>query len=81
MAQIVLALEYSSKRAREGDDLIDALPYIDVVTPEMKKKVDSLIEEEMRRSSKKPAEFMKEMPPMPTVRFEGHPVLANEYQR
>lgn len=33
---------------RRHEDLIDALPYVDAMTPEEKQKVDRLIQEEVR---------------------------------
>jgi len=48
---------------------------------DVKKQVDSLIEEEMRRSSRKPADYLADFPPLPGPRFEGHPLLAAEYER
>ena len=33
---------------RKGQDLIDALPYVDRLTPEEKQRVDRLIQEEVR---------------------------------
>lgn len=33
---------------RKGQDLIDALPYVDRLTPEEKQQVDKLIQEEVR---------------------------------
>jgi Breast carcinoma amplified sequence 2 (BCAS2) len=81
-----LALEYHGKAQatghwRRGQELIDALAYIDPLTPDAKAVVDALIEEEMRRSSKRQADYLKELPPLPPARFEGHPALAAEYER
>ena len=39
---------------RKGQDLIDALPYVDALTPEEKQAVDKLIEEEVGTFSKPP---------------------------
>jgi pre-mRNA-splicing factor SPF27 len=81
----VLAIETAaygqSSGWRKGEDLIDALPYIDTLPPELKQQVDALIEEELKKSTKKPADYLREMPPMPTTAFEGHPMLANEFER
>ena len=66
---------------RRNEDLIDALPYFDTLAPEAKKQVDTLIEEELRRSTKKPADYLREMPAVPSNVFEGHPLLAAEYER
>lgn len=54
-----------------GLPIIDALPYIDneYGDPRVKAVVDSLVEEEMRRSSKKPADFLRDLPPMPKFDF------------
>ena len=53
-------------------EVIDALPYIDddYGNPLIKAEVDRLVEEEMRRSSKKPADFLKDLPPLPKFDFE-----------
>ncbi|KAL2609761.1 hypothetical protein R1flu_028334 [Riccia fluitans] len=65
------------------DDLVDALPYIDhdYANPQMKAEVDKLIEEEMRNSTKRPADFLAELPPAPKLDFENCPMLAKEYER
>lgn len=51
---------------------IDALPYIDdeYGDPKVKADVDRLIEEEMRRSSKKPSDYLKDLPPVAKFNFE-----------
>lgn len=64
-------------------EIVDALPYIDedYGDPKVKEEVDRLIEEEMRRSTKKPADFLKDLPPLPKFSFENHPMIAKEYER
>lgn len=66
-----------------GAEVIDALPYIDddYGDPKVKAEVDHLVEEEMRRSSKKPSDFLKDLPPVPKFDFKDHPMLAREYER
>ncbi|KAL3512199.1 hypothetical protein ACH5RR_024916 [Cinchona calisaya] len=43
--------------------------------PKVKAEVDRLVDEEMRRSSKKPSNFFKDLPPLPELNFEDHPML------
>lgn len=66
---------------RKGQDLIDALPYVDRLTPEEKQRVDKLIQEEMRNSPQRPAAYLKDLPPAYELKLEGHPVLQAELQR
>lgn len=81
-----LTLEYHGKATaqghwRKGQELIDALAYIDPLTPDVKNQVDKLIEEEMRRSTLRPQDYLNKLPPMPPAKFEGHPMLQKEYER
>ncbi|PSR96534.1 Pre-mRNA-splicing factor like [Actinidia chinensis var. chinensis] len=66
-----------------GAEIIDSLPYIDddYGDPRVKKEVDRLVEDEMRRSSKKPSDFLNDLPPLPNFSFQNHPMLAREYER
>ncbi|KAG6550200.1 hypothetical protein Mapa_008160 [Marchantia paleacea] len=72
-------------RWRNGvmDDSVDALPYIDhdYANAQLKAEVDKLIEEEMRNSTKRPADFLADLPPAPVLDFENCPMLAKEYER
>ncbi|XP_078445008.1 modifier of snc1,4 [Wolffia australiana] len=85
----VLMLEAPPQSSRQSwtvtprADLVDALPYIDdeYADPAVKEEVDRLVEDEMRRSSKRPADFLRDLPPMPKFNFENHPMLAREYER
>ncbi|EPS64896.1 hypothetical protein M569_09884, partial [Genlisea aurea] len=80
----VLLLEATlSLAASSTDELIDALPYIDddYGNPQVKAEVDRMVEEEMRRSSKKPSHFLKDLPPLPKFNFQDHPMLAREFER
>jgi pre-mRNA-splicing factor SPF27 len=81
-----LALEYHGKATAQGhwrknQELVDALAYIDPLTPDVKQQVDKLIEEEMRRSTLRPQDYLNKLPAMPPAKFEGHPLLQQEYQR
>ncbi|CAN8270249.1 unnamed protein product [Cochlearia groenlandica] len=84
----VMLLEAAPEAARPwasaaNAEVIDALPYIDdeYGNPLVKSEVDRLVEEEMRRSSKKPSDFLKDLPPLPKFDFENCPILGKEYER
>lgn len=53
-------------------EIIDALPYIDedYANDAVKKEVDRMVEEELRRSAKKPADFLKDLPPLAKPDFK-----------
>ncbi|KAG1370957.1 putative Pre-mRNA-splicing factor SPF27 [Cocos nucifera] len=80
----ILMLEAPLDPSRQGwtagpkADVVDALPYIDddYGDPRVKAEVDRLVEEEMRRSVKKPTDFLRELPPLPKFNFE---VLNESY--
>lgn len=59
-------------RVPANAEIVDALPYIDddYANPAVKREVDRLVEEEMRRSSKKPSDFLKDLPPPPKSDFQ-----------
>ncbi|GIL61018.1 hypothetical protein Vafri_15441 [Volvox africanus] len=80
-----LALEYTAEGAakflRANESAIDALPYVDHVPPELRPVVDSLIEEEKRKSIKLPSDYLRELPPVRAPHFDEHPVLKTEYER
>ncbi|KAJ3693766.1 hypothetical protein LUZ60_009246 [Juncus effusus] len=77
------AVELDRWRAKPDAELVDALPYIDddYGNPRVKAEVDLLVEEEMKRSKRKPADFLKDLPPMPEQNFADNPMLLNEYKR
>ncbi|RYR17707.1 hypothetical protein Ahy_B03g062402 [Arachis hypogaea] len=83
----VLMLEappsYGRQACSSHAEIIDALPYIDsdYADPKVKFEVDRLVEEEMRRSTKMPADFLKELPPLPTLNFVEYPMVGREYER
>ncbi|KAJ8635220.1 hypothetical protein MRB53_009487 [Persea americana] len=70
-------------KPQASDIIIDSLPYIDEEygDPTVKEEVDRFVEEEMRRSLKKPADFLKDLPPLPKFNYQKHPMLAKEYER
>ncbi|XP_024384036.1 pre-mRNA-splicing factor SPF27 homolog [Physcomitrium patens] len=79
------AKEIEQAKWRNGalDDTVDALPYIDhdYADPKVKAEVDKMIAEEMRLSSKKPSDFLAELPPVPSINAQDHPMLAKEFDR
>ncbi|KAH9619121.1 hypothetical protein KSS87_003104 [Heliosperma pusillum] len=84
----ILMLEAAADAAKpwasaSNAEIIDALPYIDddYANPSVKHEVDRLVEEEMRRSSKKPSDYLNDLPPLPIFNLEDHPMLAREYER
>ncbi|KAJ0048505.1 hypothetical protein Pint_16978 [Pistacia integerrima] len=80
----VLMLEAPPDASRPWNaEIIDALPYIDddYGDPIVKDEVDRMVEQEMRRSSKKPSDFLKDLPPLSKFSFQNHPMLAKEYER
>ncbi|KAG2423515.1 hypothetical protein HXX76_015263 [Chlamydomonas incerta] len=84
-SQAPLALEFNAHGAAKGwranEHLVDALPYVDSVPPELKPHVEALIEEEKRRSTKLPSDYLREMPSVRAPKFDDHPVLKTEYER
>lgn len=60
---------------------LDALPYIDIDYSLRKAEVDQLVEAEMRHSSKRPADFLPLLPPLPILDFQSCPMFAREYER
>ncbi|KAF5842863.1 breast carcinoma amplified sequence 2-domain-containing protein [Dunaliella salina] len=66
---------------RTSSQLVDALPYVDGLNPQSRQQVDALIEEEARKGTKRPADYLHEMGPGPTLKFDEHPLLAAEYER
>ena len=76
-------LEAPPSYGRQTCSSIDALPYIDsdYADPRVKAEVDRLVEEEMRRSTKKPADFLNDLPPLPTFNFQEYPMIGREYER
>jgi pre-mRNA-splicing factor SPF27 len=59
-------------RAPPDAETVDALPYIDgdYGDPAVKREVDRLVEEEMRRAQRKPADFLRDLPRVPSAGFQ-----------
>eukprot|EP00271_Cylindrocystis_brebissonii_P004975 TRINITY_DN16932_c0_g1_i1.p1 TRINITY_DN16932_c0_g1~~TRINITY_DN16932_c0_g1_i1.p1 ORF type:complete len:249 (+),score=53.32 TRINITY_DN16932_c0_g1_i1:194-940(+) len=76
------SVQYSWRNAR-SEELIDALPYFDQEYEDaaVKAEVKRLIQEEMKRGTKRPSDFFKSLPPAPVLSLEGHPMLEKESQR
>lgn len=70
-------------RGSEEGAVIDALPYFDKEYEDasLRAEVNRLVQEEMRRSKKRPADFLKELPPVPPLRPEKCPMVARECDR
>ncbi|XP_050368810.1 pre-mRNA-splicing factor SPF27 homolog [Argentina anserina] len=65
-------------------EIIDALPYIDqnyYSSTAVKNEVDLMVEDELCRSTKKPADFLKDLPPLAKPEFKNNPVPVREYDR
>ncbi|MEW5300222.1 MAG: hypothetical protein WDW36_003167 [Sanguina aurantia] len=80
-----LALEYRDATGysawRKGDDLIDALPYNDIIPPNVKAQIDAMLKEECQRSTKSVADYLRELPAVPASTFGGHEALQKEFER
>lgn len=63
------------------NDDVDALPYADTLPEDWRAGVDQLINEEMRRMSKRPKDYLAEMAPAYELDFKGCPMLAKEFKR
>ncbi|KAG0559405.1 hypothetical protein KC19_10G102000 [Ceratodon purpureus] len=70
-------------RSGAFEESVDALPYIDndYADPKVKAEVDKMIAEEMRVSSKKPSDFLGDLPSVPFMNPQDHPMLAKEFDR
>ncbi|PWA37960.1 modifier of snc1,4 [Artemisia annua] len=68
----IMLLEAARPSWSSSSVQIDTLPYIDdeYGDPKVKAYVDRLIEEEMRRSNKKPSDYLKDLPPVSKFNFE-----------
>lgn len=71
------------RRSEEGEAQIDALPYLDkeYEDPAVRAEVNRLVQEEMRRSTRTPADILTELPPVPEFKAESFPMFARECER
>lgn len=80
-----LALEYKDATGysawRKGDELVDALPYNDVLPADIKSQIDAMLREECGRSTKSVADYLRELPAVPVSSFGGHEALQKEFER
>ena len=67
------------KGRRRNQQFIDALPYVDEITPEERQVVDRLIHEELRSSRKRPENYLEEVPPIPASTLSS--LLTGELAR
>lgn len=70
--------EKSWKRNRE---MMTSLPYLDSLNEEERRKVTALIEEELQQSSKKPEDYLAELPELPGSRLENDALMQAELGR
>lgn len=74
------ALSLDSGLAQEAG-VIDALSYIDNITKAERSEADELIKEELRRSNKRPSDYLATLAPIPASKLQERPVLQSEYER
>ena len=63
------------------NDAIDAPPYADRLPENWREEVDRLINEEMRRMSKRPKDYLAEMDAARELRLTGCPMVEKELER
>ncbi|CAI7741399.1 unnamed protein product [Closterium sp. NIES-53] len=75
--------EWRRSAAAEAEAQVDALPYLDkeYEDPAVRAEVNRLVQEEMRRSPRTPADILSELPPVPELRSELLPMFARECER
>ncbi|KAL6779927.1 hypothetical protein ACKKBG_A14340 [Auxenochlorella protothecoides x Auxenochlorella symbiontica] len=85
MAQQPLAISDTAHGAeigwRRGQDLITALPYVDALTAESRAAVERLVQEELARSDKTPADYLAELPRLLASRLDEGSLVAQELER
>ena len=79
--QAEAAESLGAKAKAEPFQLIDSLAYIDGVDTALLSRAQALIQDELKRVSKRPAEYLKELPKAEDVRFENCPLSARAFER
>jgi hypothetical protein len=69
------------KSTRWNNPLIDALPYADVLPEGWRETADQLVQEEMRRMTKRPKDYLAEMAPAKEIDWSKCPLLEPEFRR
>ena len=65
---------------RKHNPLIDALPYADVLPPDWRPLADRLVQEEMRRMTKRPKDYLAEMKPAYEMTYKDCPMIKKEME-
>ena len=79
--QAEAAESLGAKAKAEPFQLIDSLAYIDGVDTALLSRAQALIQDELKRVSKRPAEYLKELPKAEDVSFENCPLSARAFER
>lgn len=80
MSSAALVVQGQGAQPRPEDEHT-GLPYIDSISPEEQAVVERLLQEEAARGPKQPGDYLKELPPMPQIKFQGRPALQAEWAR
>jgi len=65
-------------RPDTGGAVLDALSFIDAISDAERQAAEALIDDEMKRSTRRPADYLRELGPVPALVFE---VRRNERAR
>ena len=76
-----MMLDGAGAPSRWANEAVDALPYADVLPEGWREDVDRLINEEMRRMSKRPKDYLAEMAPAREIDWSRCPLLEKEFKR
>ena len=76
-----MMLDGAGAPSRWANEAVDALPYADVLPEGWRADVDRMINEEMRRMSKRPKDYLAEMAPAREIDWSRCPLLEKEFKR